>query len=292
VELESRNGTESAAELLNTSELLTANDAALQAPIKGDIPLPECDGVRTQVQGLPELRLLWGNRQVMLHWALAGCCAAILLAFVIPKQYVSSAKLMAPEAQSVSSSGGFGSIAGGLLGVSSTGALLVAMMRSETIEDRMIDKFNLKQAYRVGLLQDARTRLEVKTSFRMEPKDGFVVLNVTDSDPQRAAAMARAYVEELGVIMAQLNKSPAHRERVFLQDRLQIVKVEMEAAEREFSEFASKSGAMDITEQGQVMIESAVKPQGKLIAEESQLEEVRQIYSVNGWTGTFFSGQA
>jgi capsule polysaccharide export protein KpsE/RkpR len=106
-----------------------------------------------------------------------------------------------------------------------------------------------------------------------------VVLNVTDSDPQRAAAMARAYVEELGVIMAQLNNSSAHRERVFLQHRLQIVKVEMEATEKEFSEFASKSGAMDITEQGQVMIESAVKLQGKLIAEESQLEEVRQIYS-------------
>jgi capsule polysaccharide export protein KpsE/RkpR len=91
--------------------------------------------------------------------------------------------------------------------------------------------------------------------------------------------MARAYVEELGVIMAQLNNSSAHRERVFLQDRLQIVKVEMEAAEKEFSEFANKSGAMDITEQGQVMIESAVKLQGKLIAEESQLEEVRQISS-------------
>jgi hypothetical protein len=131
--LVSRNGAESAAELLNTPELLTANDGAFRAPIKGDISLPECAGVRTQVQGLPELRLLWGNRQVMLHWALAGCCAAILVAFVIPKQYVSSAKLMAPEAPSASSSRGFGSIAGG------------------------IDRFNLKQAYRVGLQLSART---------------------------------------------------------------------------------------------------------------------------------------
>jgi hypothetical protein len=137
-ELVSRNGAESVAELLNAPGLLTANEAALRAPIKGDISLPECDGVQTQVQGLPELRLLWGNRQVMLHWALAGCCAAILVAFVIPKQYASSAKLMAPEAQSASSSGGFGSIASGLLGVSSTGALLIAMMRSETIEDRRL----------------------------------------------------------------------------------------------------------------------------------------------------------
>jgi capsule polysaccharide export protein KpsE/RkpR len=91
--------------------------------------------------------------------------------------------------------------------------------------------------------------------------------------------MAPAYVGELGVLMAQLNNSSAHRERVFLQDRLQIVRADMEAAEKEFSEFASKNGAMDISEQGRVMINSAVKLQGKLIAEESQLEEVRQIYS-------------
>jgi len=79
--------------------------------------------------------------------------------------------------------------------------------------------------------------------------------------------------------MAQLNNSSAHRERVFLQDRLQIVKVDLEAAEKDFSEFASRNGAMDITEQDRVAMNSAVKLQGELIAETPQLEEVRQIYT-------------
>ncbi|HZV60139.1 MAG TPA: hypothetical protein VFF42_07340 [Candidatus Eremiobacteraceae bacterium] len=277
-ELESQDRAES------TPELLNANDAALQAPIHGHVSIPEWHGVGAQAESLSKLRLLWAKRQLMLYWGLNGCCVAILLALVIPKEYVSAAKLMPPEAQSANKlalqklTGGFGSIAGGLLGGNSSGPLLVAMMRSRTVEDRIIDRFNLKQVYRVGLQQKARARLEAKTSFSLEPKSGIVVLSVTDRDPQRAVAMASAYVEELGALMAQLNISSAHRERVFLQDRLQIVKVELESAEKELSEFASKNGAMDITEQGRVMIESAAKVQGELIAAESELAEVRQIY--------------
>ena len=284
-ELQSPDGTGSAAELMNASKLLNTNDTGLQAPIQDDVSLPEWNGRQRQARGLANLRLLWVKRQVTLHWAIAGCCAAILLALVIPKQYVSTSKLMPPERQSASKlavqelTGGFGSMAGDLLGVSSSGELLVAVMRSRTVEDRMINKFNLKKVYRVGLQQKARTRLQVKTSFSLQPKTGIVVLSVTDSDPQRAAAMVRAYVEELDVLMAQLNNSSAHRERVFLQDRLQIVKVDMETAEKELSEFASKNAAMGINEQVRVMIESTAKLQGELIAAESQLEEVRQIYT-------------
>jgi capsule polysaccharide export protein KpsE/RkpR len=285
-DLVSQDGPESTPELLNAPdlpdapELLTIDDAGLLTPIQADLSLPEWGAARAQSASLRKLRLLWSRRQLMLYWAVAGCCAAVVLALVIPKQYVSSAKLMPPETQSTSKlAGGFGSIASGLMGISSSGAMLVALMCSRTIEDRMIERFNLKQVYRVRLQQDAYTRLQAKTSFSVEPKSGIVALSVTDGDPQRAAAMARAYVEELGVLMTQLNNSSAHRERVFLQDELQVVKVEMEKAEKDFSEFASKNGAMDITEQGRVMIDGSVKIRGELIAEESQLEEMRQIYS-------------
>jgi len=285
-ELKKPDGAESTPELQNAPELVHANDAGLQAPIRGAVSVPEWDAKQNQVRGLPKLLwLLWINRHVTLQWAMAGFWSAILLTLVIPKQYVATSKLMPPEAKSARNlavqelTGGFGSMAGDLLGVSSTGALVIAIMRSRTVEDRMIDKFNLKKVYRVGLQQKARTRLEVKTSFSLEPKTGIVVLSVTDSDPQRAAAIVRAYVEELNALMAQLNNSSAHRERVFLQEQLQTVKMDMESAEKELSVFASKNAAMGMNEQVRVMIESAAKLQGELIAAESQLEEVRQIYT-------------
>jgi capsule polysaccharide export protein KpsE/RkpR len=284
-ELQNHDGADSTPEVLTAPELFKANDVALQAPGDVAVSVLERQAARTQPGGLLLLQLLWTKRQITMQWALAGFWGAILLTLVIPKQYVSTSKLMPPEAYSANKlslqelTGGLGSMAGDLLGVSSSGALLISVMRSRTVEDRMVDKFNLKKVYRVGLQEKARTRLEVKTSFSEEPKTGMVVLSVTDSDPQRAAAMVRAYVEELDTLMSKLNNSSARREREFLQDRLKVVKLDMESAEKELSEFASKNAAMGISEQVRVMVENEGKLQGELIAAESQLEEVRQIYT-------------
>lgn len=267
VQLECAGVAESAPKLLNAPDLLdaagllTTNDAGLLATTEADVAFAKWDAVRTQAAQLRKLRLLWAKRELILYWALAGFCAAVLVALVIPKQYVSVARLLPPE--SLSAAGGFGSIAGGLIGVSNSGSLLVALMRSRTVEDRMIERFHLKQVYRVELQQDAYTRLQKRTTFSLEAKNGIVVLSVADGDPQRAAAMAGGYVEELVVLMTKLNNSSAHRERVFLQDRLQSVKVEMETAEKDFSEFSSKNGMMDIAEQGRVMIDRNVKLRGR-----------------------------
>jgi hypothetical protein len=175
--LESRVGGELTPELLTGSELVGANDAGLQAPDDDAVSVLERQAARTQTRGLPALRLLWAKRQIMLRWAKAGCGAAV----------------MPPDAQPTRSFGGFGSIAGDLLGVSTTSSLLVALIGSRTVEDRMIDRFNLKQVLGVVLQQDAYKRLKAKTGLSVDGKNGIVVLSVTDNDPQRAAAMAREF---------------------------------------------------------------------------------------------------
>jgi len=93
--------------------------------------------------------------------------------------------------------------------------------------------------------------------------------------------MAGAYIEELDVLTAKLNTSAAHRERVFLEGRLDKIKVELESAEKDFSQFSSKHATLDISAQGRAMVEGAASLQGQLIGAESQLEGLRQIYSDN-----------
>jgi capsule polysaccharide export protein KpsE/RkpR len=104
---------------------------------------------------------------------------------------------------------------------------------------------------------------------------------VVERDPNRATAIARAYIEELNRIVAEVNTSAAHRERLFLEDRLRAVKVEMDEAEKNLSEFSSKNNTLDIKGQGQAMVEAAAKLQGEEIAVESQLRGLEQIYTPN-----------
>jgi len=130
-------------------------------------------------------------------------------------------------------------------------------------------------------MEDARKDLAEHTGISVDRKSQIITIIVTDHDPKRAAAMGQAYVEELNRLVAELSTSSARRERIFLEGRLQAVSKDLESAEKEFSQFASKNTAIDVKEQGKAMVEAAVTLKGQLIAAESELQGLKQIYADN-----------
>jgi capsule polysaccharide export protein KpsE/RkpR len=128
---------------------------------------------------------------------------------------------------------------------------------------------------------DARKELTRDTDIGIDRKSGILTIQVTDGDAKRACAMAQEYVAQLNNVVTQLNTSSAHRERIFLEERLSEVKQELEASEKEFSQFASKNGAIDIKEQGKAMVEAAALLEGQLIAARTELQGLRQIFTDN-----------
>ena len=130
-------------------------------------------------------------------------------------------------------------------------------------------------------MEDARIALQAKTSISVDRKSQIISIEVTDHSPQRAAAMCQAYIEELNTLVAELSTSSARRERIFLERRLKAVNQDLEAAERDFSQFASKNSAIDVKEQGKAMVGAAATLQGNLIAAQSEYEGLRQIYTDN-----------
>lgn len=250
----------------------------------------EADEQLFQERVLPRLRLLWNKRRVLFRFGLTGLVAATLIAFLIPSRYDSVAQLMPPDSQSSSalalvaglagsSSNGLGMLAGDLIGVKSTGALFLGVLRSRTVEDRIVDRFNLKKVYGEKLQVRAREHLAERTGVAEDRKSGIITISVSDHDPIRAAAMANAYVEELNTLIAQVSTSSARRERIFLEDRLSTVKQDLESAEKDFSQFASTKGAIDIPAQGKAMVEAAATLEGQLIAARSELQGLKQVYS-------------
>jgi len=112
-------------------------------------------------------------------------------------------------------------------------------------------------------------------------KTGIITIAVTDRDPNRSAALGRAYVEELDRLVAQLSTSSARRERIFIEDRLTRVKQDLDNSAQQFSEYASKNTAIDMPAQTKAMVEAAATLQGQLIAAQSELEGLEQIYTPN-----------
>jgi capsule polysaccharide export protein KpsE/RkpR len=235
------------------------------------------------------LRILWENRRFLGRAILAGLVFGTVLAFVLPTRYRATTQLMPPDSQSASgmamlaslagkSSLPLGSMAGDLLGLQTSGDLFIGVLRSRTLEDRLIARFDLKRVYWKSLDEDARKLLEDNSSINQDRKSGIISITVTDHDPKRATAIAQAYVEELDRLVADVSTSAARRERIFLEQRLQTVKSDLDQASRDFGQFAARNGAIDIKEQGRAMLDAAATLMGQLIAAESELKGLEAIY--------------
>jgi uncharacterized protein involved in exopolysaccharide biosynthesis len=242
---------------------------------------------------IAQMRLLWRERGFLGKAVVAGLVVGCVIAFLIPARYDSMVQLMPPDNQSSSGmmmlgalaaksgGNGLGAVAGDLLGVKSSGALFVGVLSSRTVQDRLIERFQLRKVYSVRFEEDARKKLAERTNLAEDRKSGIIGITVTDRDPRRAAAIAKAYVEELNQLVAELSTSAAHRERVFLEERLSAVKQDLDDASQKFSQFASKNAAIDIKDQGRAMVEAAATLQGQMIAAKSELKGLEEIYSSN-----------
>jgi capsule polysaccharide export protein KpsE/RkpR len=177
------------------------------------------------------------------------------------------------------SGSGLAGLAGDMLGTKNSGALFVGILSSRTVQDRLIEQFDLRKEYGDSKMEDARLDLAKHTGVSEDRKSGIISISVWDHSPQRSADLAGAYVRELDRLVAEVSTSAARRERIFLQERLQAVKQDLDASAMKFSEFASKNTAIDIPAQGKAMVEAAATLQGQLIAAESELHGLEAIYT-------------
>ena len=262
----------------------------------------EVHNPRGRERTVARLRLLWSRRKLLGKVLGVGLITSCVIAFLIPSSYESTAKLMPPdqgsgslgilsalagriggEGGSSGSSNGLLGLAGDVLGLKTSGDLFIGVIESRTVRDDIINRFSLRRVYSfypwAYSWEDARKELEDHTDVSSDRKSGIITIKVTDRSPRRAAAMAQEYVAELDRVITTSNTSSAHRERVFLEGRLSEVKQDLESAEKDFGQFASKNTAINVPEQGKAMIAAAAELEGQLIAAQTQLESVKQIYT-------------
>ncbi len=167
----------------------------------------------------------------------------------------------------------------GLVGTNRSGALWIDLLESRSLRDRMIERFDLQKIYRSRLMQTARKQLANRTVLNEDLKSGIITVTVTDESAQRAAAMSNAYAEELNRILVEQSRSSARGERLFLENRLKLVRLDLDSAAKKFGDFSSKNAALDMEAQGASLMESATALNAQLIARKSELAGLEQMYT-------------
>ncbi|MGA8622338.1 MAG: lipopolysaccharide biosynthesis protein [Candidatus Sulfotelmatobacter sp.] len=273
-----------------TKEITKQERRYVEPELEPELTVEVEDPTLSGKRRVARLALLWQERQLLFRRTGAGFLLSALIAILIPVRFTSTTRLMPPDqaGQGLASmlavlgkSGDLGSLGSTLLGMKTSGDLFMGVLKSRTVEDDLVSKFDLRKVYRIQRLEDARQELENRTDVTADRKSGILTIKVTDGNRDRAAALGREYVEALNNIVITLNTSSAHKERVFLEERLGQVQQDLEVAEKDFSKFASQNTAIDVKEQGRAMIGAAADLEGQLIAAETQLEGLRQIYTPN-----------
>jgi uncharacterized protein involved in exopolysaccharide biosynthesis len=276
-----------------TKEMLAAGDIAPSPQLVEELLEQEA---RWQLVAL--LRPIWMERKLVGRIAIYAMFISLIIAFLIPSEYESTTRLMPPDNSSSAglavlsaigggavgsaggnSGGGMAALASDFLGLKTSGALFVGILESRTIQDGVINRLDLRKVYSVRTYERARKILTERTTLTDERKSGIVTISVLDRNPQRASAIARAYVDELNLVLAQSSTSSARRERIFLEERLKAVKQSLDESQKRFSEFASAKGVLDVKEQTKAMVEAASILEGQLIAAESEERGLEQIYT-------------
>lgn len=231
---------------------------------------------------------LWQRRRWLAKVTGFGLLLAIGYAFLIPNEYQSTAQLMPPDSQSLSSASMLNVLTGASLAPNLGGAFMnqrtpgatsIAILSSRTAQDDIINRFDLRQVYHCRLYVDARNKLTKQTTFLEDKKSGIITITVMDRDRNRAREIAEAYIEELDKLVNNLSTSSARRERTFLEERLKSIKDGLDSSSRALSQFSSRNATFDPQKQGEATVALAGKLQGELIAAQSEMSGLRVIYT-------------
>ncbi|MGC2110590.1 MAG: Wzz/FepE/Etk N-terminal domain-containing protein [Candidatus Korobacteraceae bacterium] len=242
-------------------------------------------GERRELDFLDLVLVLARRKKTILLATFGAAVLAAIVALLLPKMYTATTTILPPEErQSTLSSmlGQFGALglAGSDLGIKNSSDLFVAMLKSRSVDDQLIDRFDLRKVYGVGTYQDARKRLESRSQITAGD-EGLIRILVSDHSPQRAADLANAYVDALHSLNEHLAIGEAAQRRLFYQQKLDAEKDELSLAELALQQVQEKSGLIQPDAQGKAIIEAVASTRAQVAVQEVRLQAMRTYATPN-----------
>jgi len=242
-----------------------------------------------------EKNFIWQFLSVIFKWRrlllINTFIAAILtlgVMLLMPNWYTSTTSIMPPEKDSglgLASSllpSGFGSLLSGsgmsLPGMATPSDLYAAILKSRLVCQAVVDKNGLKNVYGAILDEKAIMELQSHTSIMVQP-EGIISLGFEDKNPERAAAVANSYIEELNRVNKENLVSKAHAMREFVEQRLSETIRDLTAAEEAYKNFQQVHFTVSLDDQMKAIINAIADLRGQLVLAEIEFGVMKKSLS-------------
>ena len=232
------------------------------------------------------LLVLAREKKLILQVTMGATILAAIMVFIIPKSYTATATILPPQQNQSVLSAMLGQLAGTQsldlrdLGLKNPSDVFVAMLKSRTVEDALINRFDLRKVYRVKSYQDARKNLEKRSEIDPE-KEGLISIAVTDRDPRRAADIANAWVEELRALNQNLALTEAAQRRAFFEQKLVAERNALSQAELALQQIEQQTGIIQPDAQTRALIGEVAEVRAQIAAKEVQLQSMGSYATSN-----------
>jgi uncharacterized protein involved in exopolysaccharide biosynthesis len=182
--------------------------------------------------------LAFNHLRLLLLGPLLVGLSALAISYTFTPIFTATTKFLPPQQQQqgaaammLQSLGALGGLAGASSGLKNPADQYVAFLKSRSLQDALIDRFNLKERYDEKFRQDTRKTLDANSAIT-SGKDGLITVEVDDPDPQVAANIANGYVEELAKLVHRLALTEAQHRRIFFEAQLTETKDKLANAEQ------------------------------------------------------------
>ncbi len=224
-------------------------------------------------------------------WLLIGLpmfvgVVAVIISLRLPDVYTSSTNILPPQQGQSSASamlaqlGSVAGLVGGVGGIKNPNDLYIGMLKSRTVADNLIQRFNLKKYYDQERQSDTRKSLDGGTTIT-SGKAGIITIAVDDRDPKHAADLANAYVDELYKLTKVLAVTEASQQRLFYEHQFEQAKENLAKAEEAAKRALENGGVAKVDAQGQAMIEVTARLRGQIAVKDVQIGAMR-AYAAEG----------
>lgn len=236
----------------------------------------------TEEISLFDLLIVLAEQRSTILWITFGFAVlAVLASVLLPSKYTATVSLLPPQqnspmssalASQVGSLGGMAALAGTSLGIKNPNDMYVAMLKSRTVEDAMVQHFGLMQEYHDRYASDARKDFESRTTVDGSGKDGLIHISVEDHDPNRAAELANGYIDQFRTMSEHLAITEAAQRRIFFERQLAEAKDNLVTAEEALKKTEQTTGLIQLDSQSRALIESAAALRAQITAREVQIQ--------------------
>jgi len=255
------------------------DESRIAAPAPGDEPARD-SGDESKL--LDALIFLARHKTWLAVLPFAAAVAAAGTSLLLPNIYAGVTKILPPQ-QNLSPSvlllsqvGGLAGLPGASLGIKNPNDLYVGILKSRTVADGLIQRFDLQKHYDEETLHETRRALERHTSIA-HGRDGIITIQVEDRDRRRAAAVANGYVEELYKLTQTLAVTEAGQRRLFLEKQLKVTKDALAEAEVALQKTQESTGLIKLDDQSRAIIEAVAGLRAQVATKEVQAGAMRSF---------------